>query len=274
METTRRTFLGGLAAASVPAGAGVAVAAMPTAGAYHVGQENPDLIAAYADFSAALAEIAAAKDALEWLADEWKHLWPLAPEELLECANAERRSTYIASAVIESDILGRPLMRDTAALTKRFTPAQRRSLPTTCFTLWTEDSAKKRLAEWEAYTPKGRTPKALANSQARKEKFISELTRRVDLAREYEAATARVKLASGVDAVQDRVAMAGTRCRAACAEISRVPARTGEGLRMKAEALLFTAQGLFDAECLQGGLMGDIARFIKATVSVTGGPSA
>lgn len=273
METTRRTFLGGLAAASVPAGAGVAAAAIPTAGT-HVRQENPDLVAAYATFKAAQAELVAAKDALEWLADEWKHLWPLAPEGLLEGANAHNRASYIEGPPTECDILGRPLMRETAGLTKRLTPAQRRDCATTCFTLQTESNARKRLASWQAHIPKGRTEKSLAKAHATKARFISQLTRQVELAREYEAETARVRAASGVEAMQEQVLAAEARRRAACAAISRFPAYTCQGLRIKAESLLFTGCDLFDAQCLQDGFMGDICRFIKATVSVTGGPLA
>ncbi|MFX7329178.1 hypothetical protein ABTI69_20540, partial [Acinetobacter baumannii] len=75
---TRRNLLKqsptALVLATVPVGA--AVAALPAEAAP---AENPELIAAYERFVAARAERAAAEDALEWLADEWRHLWPLAP---------------------------------------------------------------------------------------------------------------------------------------------------------------------------------------------------
>lgn len=269
MNPTRRTVLGGIAAASVAAGAVAAVAATSTVALAGQGaQENPELLEAYAEYSAAQADVAAGNDALEWLADEWKHLWPLAPEELLEGANAHNRASYIEGPPAECDILGRPLMRETAGLTKRLTSAQRVDCATTCFTLQTESNARKRLANWQAHIPKGRTEKSLAKAHATKARFISQLTRQLELAREYEAETARVRAASGVEAMQEQVIAAEARRLAACAAISRFPAYTGQGLRIKAESLLFTGRDLFDAQCLQGGLMGDISRFIKATVAV------
>lgn len=81
MKTTRRTFLGGAAAASLPVTAGtcVAVTAIQVeAASPAVVVENPDLLAAYVRLQDAQAELHAAKDALEWIADEWRHLWPLA----------------------------------------------------------------------------------------------------------------------------------------------------------------------------------------------------
>lgn len=70
------------------------------------GSENPDLLQAHERMIAARTELADAKSALEWIADEWRHLWPLAPEELLGGANAGFSDT-----TAERDIVGNRVAR-------------------------------------------------------------------------------------------------------------------------------------------------------------------
>ncbi|MDX3930301.1 MAG: hypothetical protein QHC90_31575, partial [Shinella sp.] len=188
-----------LAAASVPPTAVVAAAAAIPPAAVEVAasgmQENPELLAAYKRFKAARAEVAAAKDALEWLVDEWRHRWPLAPEELLCCANAHVFGGT-AHENAERDIAGNFLIRDTSSLTKRFTREMRQKTPETCFSIVSAKEAEERLAEWRQQTPAGRTEKALARNRAYRDDAIQRWQRKLELAREYEAETARLRAAS------------------------------------------------------------------------------
>jgi hypothetical protein len=106
---TRRRVLLGLGAATASA----AVVGTPTGAksATVARAENPELLKAYKALQDARTEEAKAKDALEWLVDEWRHLWPLAPEALLGGANADRYGRDDNNA--ERDIAGRYLKRDT-----------------------------------------------------------------------------------------------------------------------------------------------------------------
>ena len=161
---SRRALLMGLAAASTAA----AVVVAPDAHGAVVAQahgisgdqaENPELISAYDKFCDACAELKEAQDTLEWLADEWRHQWPLAPEELLLGANAQD-GRYTMPA--ERDIIGRYLVRDTSDLTKRLAPKFRRENWKTCFVIRTANEERQRLERLRRSTPTGRTEKALA----------------------------------------------------------------------------------------------------------------
>lgn len=126
MKTTRRKFLAGAAVASLPvtAGASAAATAIQAEAATSAPiAENPELLAAYARLQDAQFELREAKDSLEWIADEWRHLWPLAPEELLGPADADR---HMGHAVGETDIIGNFILRDCSTLTKRLSPQFRK----------------------------------------------------------------------------------------------------------------------------------------------------
>ncbi|MDX3927656.1 MAG: hypothetical protein QHC90_17840 [Shinella sp.] len=266
---TRRKALGLLAAASVPPTAVVAAAAAtPTAVAANVCQgvsENPELLAAYERFKAARAEVAAAKDALEWLADEWRHVWPLAPEEILDGANAHQNGR---GETAERDIAGRFVMRDTNVLKKRLTAKFRAENDKTCFSVISTDQASETVSTWAQQTPAGRTEKALARNRVYRDEAIQRWQRKLELAREYEAETARLRAASGVEKAKSRIEIAESEFRMACVDISRAQAITGEGLRIKAEAI--KSHSLVGIVQLQSGILGDMARFIDNALNVIG----
>lgn len=263
-KITRRTLLkqspAALVLAAAPASAAVAADAAPT--------ENPDLLDAYDQFVAARAEVAEAEDALEWLIDEWRHLWPLAPEAILGGANA---NTYSKDA--ERDIAGRIIVRDTCDLTKRLTRKWREEHPTSCFDLESVDSLQKSIEIWERPRT-GKTEKALARNKAEQARILVEYREKQRLAGEYFAETSRLREASGVEKVKQQLKAAKARLDRACSDVSYEPAYTVAGLRLKAEVLQTHDGGMAPYMRNKGGALGGMARFIDATLSVIGRASA
>nr|KZA99347.1 hypothetical protein A4A59_23050 [Rhizobium leguminosarum] len=271
---SRRKLLLGMSAASAAA----AVAIAPDAHGAAVGQgssgdqaENPDLIVAYQKFNDACAQLEEARNSLEWLADEWRHHWPLAPEELLHGANAQDgRGTMPA----ERDIVGRFLIRDTSELTKRLAPKFRRETQNTCFAICTASEERKLLERWKRSTPIGRTEKALARNRGYRVKAIRECELRIRLADQYEAETTRLRQVSGADAARLRVRDADIRLQKAADEVSKCQACTVAGLAMKADALTVTAGALMKITKSDESPLGQIARFIESVAEVAGGAPA
>jgi hypothetical protein len=255
-----------LAVAAVPASA--AVAALPAEPALI---ENAELIAAYDRFLAARAEVAAAEDALEWLADEWRHRWPSAPEEILGFANADEKDGGHFKDIIdaERDITGRLVFRDTAALTKRFTKKQRQETPRTCFGVYKPDSLLQTIKGWEQPRT-ARTERALAKKLADQKRILHEYREKLRLSEIYHAECARLREASGVLQVKRRIEAAKVELDRACSSVSYMPARTAEGLRLKAAVLLVQDNGMAPFMRNKGGALGAMARFIDATLDVIG----
>lgn len=201
MKTTRRTFLGGLAAVSVPSGAAVAAAMSPAAltGACHGAEETPELIAAYDRFLVARTEVLAAEDVLKWLVDEWRHRWPLAPLEILGFANADE---YTENA--ERDIAGRIIKRNTADFGTKFTAKWQKKYPRTCFSLLTPEGLQDIVNRWEKPRT-GKTKKALARNLAEQARALVQYRNKLRLSEQYHTETARLREASGVEQVKQRI---------------------------------------------------------------------
>lgn len=260
--STRRNFLKSAPAAivssavlSAPASASVASVAPMTA--------SPELAEAHGRLLAALAEQQQAKDALEWLADEWRHRWPLAPEELLSLANADR---YGSRDIAERNIIGSFIFRDTSELTTRFSAKMRQESPRVCFGVLTAERAQEILDMWTAREPAGRTEKALARNRASREEGIAEYTHKLSLARQYEAETARLKQAAKVTEAFKRITDAEFAVMSACSEVSQIPARNYADLAIKGQAL--KANGLLDAAMSLNGFFGELATFIQSTIDM------
>ncbi|MBY3388497.1 hypothetical protein [Rhizobium laguerreae] len=271
---SRRKLLLGMGAASAAA----AVAIAPDANGAAVGQgfsgdqaENFELIVAYQKFNDACAQLEEARNSLEWLADEWRHQWPLAPEDLLLGANAQD-GRYTMPA--ERDIIGRYVVRDTSGLTKRLAPKFRRENRKTCFVIRTGDEERELLKRWKRSTPTGRTEKALARNRAYRIKAIRECGLRIQLADHYEAETARLRQVSGADAARLRVRDADILLQKAADEVSKCQACTVGGLAMKADALGVTAGALMKITKSDDSPLGQIARFIESVAEVAGRPPA
>lgn len=267
MKTTRRTFLGGVASTSLPLGAGVSVAV--AAGVTPAVPENPDLLAAHARLLVAQRELREAKDALDWIADEWRHLWPLAPEPLLWGANADRGSR---TETAERDIVDRFIYRETAELTERFTLKQRQQLPRTCFNIMTSDDARETIARWENSLPRGKTAKSIERHRSNREEALTIYRRRLALAEEYEAKKKMLRDKAGVDPARKRIALAQDTLDFVCCEISNLPAKGMAGLSIKADAI--NANDYVEVFKKGGTVLGEMARFVQQFIDLNGRTSA
>jgi hypothetical protein len=263
-KMSRRQMLTGIAAAS----ASVAVVATPAPAKAAAAStaENPELLQAHAELLAARAEHEQAKTALEWLVAEWRHLWPLAPEDLLGGANAH--SPYGSGGNPERDIAGRFLLRDTSVLTKRFNAKRRAKAEETCFHVITSEDAQERLASWKKCTPVGRTEKSLARNRAYREDMIRKYRGLIPVAKAYEEETARLRAASGVDAAKERTWSSSVKADRAASKISRIPAFTPAGLAIKGEVL--AANPVFASAIGDLGFFGEVARFVQSVLDMGG----
>jgi hypothetical protein len=196
------------------------------------------LFALLAEYEAAKANLEKAKADLEWIAAEWRHLWPLAPEELFWTANVHIR--YATNPNPERDLAGNYVMRGKEGLDKRY---WKRSFladgGTSCFHLYPSSHFAERLASWRAEMPVGRTAKSLAKNAAFRLEQIAKHERGLELALAYEAETARLRQVSGAEAAKEREAEADALCFILSEEIMREPASTLEGIAAKVD--FFTA---------------------------------
>lgn len=267
--STRRAFLKS-APAAIVSSAILPVSAYAASNAADVSvapmTASPALIEAHGRLKAALAEQQEAKDALEWLADEWRHLWPLAPEELLRGANADR---YGSRDTAERDIIGNFVYRDANVLTMRLSRQFRAANARTCFHVETSKDAQETLDAWTAREPTGRTEKALARKRAFREECIQEYSRKVDLARQYEAETDGLRQAAGVAKARQRIQDAERQVSSARRDISIIPATNLKDLIIKGESIM--NDDLVKAVSDQGGILGQMARFIQDAVDLSGG---
>lgn len=256
---TRRGMLLGLGAAT--ASAAVVVAPSVASSQTVTRKENPELLKVFEALEAARKEEEDAKDALEWLADEWRHLWPLAPEALLVNANADARGSYGCSNA-ERDIIGRYLRRETSDLTRRrFTAKWRQMNPISCFSVMSPEEATESLDFWRNIVPKGRTEKSLATCKANRERAIAEFEENLILATRYRAETEAMRKAAGVQEAKDRIEAAKKSVRQIADDISYIEAFTNQGLRIKVNAL--TECPALMLQFGGNGNLGPIGRFLE-----------
>lgn len=265
---SRRALLIGLGSAS--AAVAVAVApeahALPAITAAPGSIENPQIFVAYDRLRQAHAELVDAKTALEWLADEWKHRWPLAPEEILGIPRAEGRLGMIEGKA-ERDIIGRPIMRDTADVSEW--RALARALPVTCFSVETSKDLEAQLARLNSRPPKGRTEASLARNTQRHEAQLAEVQRAIPMAKHYEAETARLRTEAGVPQAERRIEAAKERIHAIADDIAAAEVFTLQGIKIKAQALSLIHPALFDLFGPEvGGSLGLMTRIMRDTLTV------
>ncbi len=238
-EINRRRMLLGLTATTATlTAAAVAVSEAKSAASDEI-EENPELVAVWKQCRDAETEYRAAKDALGWLADEWKHLWPLAPQEILAMASVSPTSH---TKGIEKDIIGRPILRETAGMTANLSTKFRAAHDRVCFYIDDPEEIANHLAEVRKREPGGRTPKSREKRRKAHEQYLAKLEVRLGLATEYHAETKRLREAAGVDAARERIKDAKARLEAASASISKLPSRTLVGLRLKTDILIYTLE--------------------------------
>ncbi|MFI0847776.1 hypothetical protein [Mesorhizobium sp. IMUNJ 23232] len=199
--------------------------------------DDTKLFALLTDYQAAKADLAKAKADLDWIADEWRHVWPLAPQELFWTANAH--NSYATNPNPERDLAGNCVMRGKEGLDKRYW--KKRFLAqggTTCFHLYPSSHFAGRLASWRKVKPYGRTAKTLAKNVALRIDQIAQNERGLARALEYEAETARLRKVSGADEAQARVAVANDAIFDLSEAIMRRPAMTMDGIQAKVDFFL------------------------------------
>ena len=129
-------------------------------------------------------------------------------------------------------------MRDRSTLTIRLNKKQRREGGETCFEVETTDTLAERLAFHLSRTPVGRTEKALARARADRADYVKRLRGKLALANAYQAETARIRAASGVEAAKQRVTKGHAPAYLIAEKIVKYPVATPEGLSAKADFLL------------------------------------
>ncbi len=256
---SRRSLLAalGATAATVAAPTPEASAELPKVAS----PENPALLEAYERYLSAAAELADAENALEWLNDEWRHRWPLAPEELLNLSSNEYDPN------VERDLIGRVVMREATELTKRLHADFRREPRKVCFTLYTEEYLESRI-HCLSSPVKARTDKAVTRRQIERDRLLAEHRDTLKLAREYYVETATVRELSGVAAVQERLANARVNHRREADAVWNEPALTADGLRVK--AAVFASDNIVSGMAKMNGTLSGLARFIQETSRIIG----
>lgn len=225
---------------------------------------NHALALAYQRLLDAKAEVAAAEDALEWLADEWRHRWPLAPEEILDGASPTNRD-----ANVERDIVGRCIVRETSSLTKRLSRRTREDNPRLFFSLRTTEDVEDMLQRWRCSKCKGKTEKGSARLAAQRLKYIAQLEREYELALTYETETSRLRELSGVQRYHRRLDAAKSRLAEARRAVFAAPAETPSDLLIKSAALDQEMVSLIKSPVFDGPF-GDVGRFLSEVIDVVG----
>jgi hypothetical protein len=226
------------------------------------GGDDSTLFGFLAGYREAQADLAKVISELDWLAAEWKHLWPLAPEELLGVPWGDRLGPDSGQKA-ECDIAGYFIRREHATLTKRLSKKFRAEGGVSCFGVETAAEVAKDLARWREDVPVGRTAKSLAVNQKFRRDHIKRLEQKHALAPAYEAETARLRQVSGADAATERFKLfAGASC-ALSEAVMRQPAATMDGIAAKVDFFVTLPHvvALFDTPEWRNAQSGNILSF-------------
>jgi hypothetical protein len=211
-KINRRNFL----RTSVVASA--AVASVPVAAtARESSAMSPDIEAAFNSVTDARRKLVAAKDARDWLADEWRHLWPRAPESM--------RWHEFMSGTVEMDIVDRSFLGEDGHAIKI--------------------KSRKEVAESKAWAEGGRVPRANASAKVkeRHEKWLRERRAEVAKMEAYLDETERLREISGSRAILARIKEAERELDRSISALMAVPVANLADLRVKARAALIAADG-------------------------------
>ncbi|KQZ80902.1 hypothetical protein ASD64_11470 [Mesorhizobium sp. Root157] len=217
-EINRRRFLINTATA----GAAVAVAvpaaepAMAMPGAVNiVPKASPDIETAFKAVTDARRELVAAKDARDWLADEWRHLWPRAPESM--------RWYGFMSGTFETDIVDRSMLDDSGKAIKI--------------------KSSKEVSDHRALMEHPRPLRANASARVkeRAEQWRQTGLADVEEMEAYLAETEKLREAAGSGAVIARVREAEKDLDRAISALMEVPVANVADLHIKARAALISS---------------------------------
>lgn len=203
-EINRRRMLLGLAAASTAA---AAITAASAAGCAPV--ENPELVRLGNHLPEAAAEYRVALEEIEWIAAEWKHRWPLAPDEI-----TWPRGDYLDG---ERDIAGRLLKRPGEERVRGIRDV-------------------KHLAAMVA-TDRPLRHNASDAMRARRAKWLATAKRELKIGKLYKVQTTRLRKVSGMDLAKARAAAAKKSLSDLVTTIMEQPGTTMEGMLIKAQAI-------------------------------------
>lgn len=263
-EINRRRFLISTAAASAISAVPMAAqaASLPKTNDTERDAALFDLLKQHEE---AVQAVKKARADLDWLWDEWRHLWPLAPEEILGFANAREHEDSA-----ERDLIGRRIFRDTMPLTKRVARKFRVENKKTCFQIYTAEATEARIAEVLGWSLSGRTEKSRARNAKWRVRYLAELETRLHLARQYEAETSRIRALSNVEAFQATLEAAKQRELSLKDAIYAFPVHTAAGLEEKARFVLETCadyKHMLGAFGLVYGFAEDIRRLRQPDMS-------
>ncbi|RWO57433.1 hypothetical protein [Mesorhizobium sp.] len=200
----RRRMLLGLAAASTAA---AAITAASAAGCASV--ENPELVRLGNRLPEAAAEYRAALEEIEWIAAEWKHRWPLAPDEITLA-----RGSYTDA---ERDIVGRLLKRPGEEQARCVRDVENLTA----------------ILGWDRPLRKN----ASEGMRARRADWLVRRKHELKLGKAYHAETARLRKASGIELAKARAAAAKKSLSDLVTAIMEQPGTTMEGMLIKAQAV-------------------------------------
>lgn len=261
----RRGFISGIAVAAAVALPVSSFADITTVNVRRE-TENPELAIAYERLISARTEHAKAKEALEWIADEWRHLWPLAPECILGHVFADRSDNNQAA---ERDIIGNYIYRDTDVLTTRLPKKVRQEHPRLCFSIETAERLQKHADFWETARVRGKTDANRARSLAENERLFKRYREAVTAAIQYERETAELRERAGVPDALARVEAARKAVVSAEQAILGTEIKTITGLKIKAEILMMSLPTFFTGKVLEEfGALGGLFRIVQDAIVV------
>lgn len=262
---SRRSLLMAFGASAAAAAAPIPDAAAAPATLYAaVKSENPALAAAYADLLKAHSEHLDAKNALEWLADEWKHRWPLAPVEILGLPNADR--FHLDDSNAERDLIWRYIHRDTTEMRGRLSAEFIKKNPKTCWSVQTAEELTKLAEFWEGAKVRGKSEATRLKSAAYNAQQAAKARQAIPLAVEYERQTADVRRQSRVNAFHCRVADSHTAMRRAANVVYSIPVTSARDLQIKAEALKLVSPEVFQLTEIGG--LGPLLRIAQDAIAL------
>jgi hypothetical protein len=173
---------------------------------------SPAIEIAFKAITEARQELVAAKDARDWLADEWRHLWPRAPESM--------RLNGSFSGTVETDIVDRSY-RDSNGRPKGI-------------------RTRKEVAESRAWVEGHKPPRASASArvQERHAKWRRDRLAEVQEMEAYLDTTEKLREDSGARAVLARIKAADEALDRSISSLMETPAVSLSDLQIKAQAAL------------------------------------